>query len=90
MLEYRRLTSREVMEGMRHFTFIGHDGKVRKCRASGQLKTWTTRPGDYRLPVKFGLYESSAIVPAADDPTLAAFEQSQVLPVVECCEAVQS
>lgn len=30
-------------------------------RVSGQCQTWKTRPEDFRLPVKYGLYENSAI-----------------------------
>ena len=81
---YRQLTSAEVRNGMRHLLFIGNDGKTRNCRASGQLKTWKTRPADYRLPVKFGLYESSALVPDRVDPSLATFEYGNgAIPVIE-------
>jgi len=34
---------------------------VSTVRVSGRCKTWKTRPADFRLPVKYGLYESSAI-----------------------------
>lgn len=27
------------------------------CRRNGQTKTWKTRPGHFRIPVKYGLYE---------------------------------
>lgn len=94
MREYRRMTSDEVRSNGHDWIYwIGRDGKVRQCRPSGALKTWKTRHGDYRLPVKFGLYESSALVPDSDNGELAAFEQSHgyyshsartdVLPVVE-------
>ena len=29
-----------------------------KCRVSGKCKTWKTRPLEYRLPVKHGLYSN--------------------------------
>ncbi len=29
-----------------------------KVRVSGKCKTWKTRPGDFKLPVKYGMYES--------------------------------
>ena len=45
------------------FLFEGNGGAARRCRANGALKTWKTRPGDFRLPVKYGLRECSAIVP---------------------------
>lgn len=35
-----------------------------RCRKSGVLKTWKTRPGDFRQPVKYGLKNSFYITPA--------------------------
>lgn len=32
-----------------------------RVRVSGVCKTWKTRPTEFRVPVKYGLYESSAI-----------------------------
>ena len=32
-----------------------------RVRVSGRCQTWKTRPEEYRLPVKYGLYESSEI-----------------------------
>ena len=37
--------------------------KVMRVRVSGQCTTWKTRPDDFRLPVKYDRYESSAIEP---------------------------
>lgn len=34
-----------------------------RCRKSGQLKTWKTRPGDFRQPVKYGLKTSFYLTP---------------------------
>jgi hypothetical protein len=34
---------------------------ITSCRASGQCKTWKTRPSEFKLPIKHGLYESSYI-----------------------------
>lgn len=34
------------------------DGTPVRCRKSGQLKTWKTRPHDFRQPVKYGLKHS--------------------------------
>lgn len=34
---------------------------ITAVRPSGQCKTWKTRPADFRLPVKYGMYESNAI-----------------------------
>jgi len=35
--------------------------KVTRVRVSGKCKTWKTRPNEFRLPVKYGMYESSYI-----------------------------
>lgn len=45
------------------FLFEANDGTARLCRPNGALKTWKTRPGEFRLPIKYGLRECSAIVP---------------------------
>lgn len=31
------------------------DGKPLRCRVNGKCQTWKTRPGDFKLPVKYGL-----------------------------------
>lgn len=36
-------------------------GVSHRYRVSGRCKTWKTRPGEFRLPIKYGLRESSAI-----------------------------
>jgi len=30
---------------------------ITQCRPNGQCKTWKTRPAEFQLPVKYGLYE---------------------------------
>ena len=37
-----------------------HDaaGTFRECRVSGRPKTWKTRPGHVRVPIKYGMYEN--------------------------------
>ena len=39
------------------------DNRIIHVRVSGACKTWKTRPNDFRLPVRFGLYENGAIEP---------------------------
>lgn len=36
-------------------TLTNADGSPLRVRRNGRLKTWKTRPGQYRLPVKYGL-----------------------------------
>jgi hypothetical protein len=31
---------------------------ITQVRVSGQCKTWKTRPSDFHMPVKYGMYES--------------------------------
>jgi hypothetical protein len=38
--------------------------RVVSVRSSGAVKTWKTRPGDFRAPVKWGLRDSFYITPA--------------------------
>lgn len=37
---------------------------VTRMRVSGKCQVWKTRPNNFRLPVKYGLYESGAITHA--------------------------
>lgn len=39
----------------------GKKESVTRIRVSGSCQTWKTRPNEFRLPVKFGLYESGSI-----------------------------
>jgi hypothetical protein len=68
------MVTKEQLATARHFHYtgtsscsrvVGPRGGVKvsivEVRASGQLKTWKTRPAEFRLPVKYGLYESFAI-----------------------------
>lgn len=34
---------------------------VQVWRRNGQTQTWKTRPGAFRIPVKFGMYQSGEI-----------------------------
>jgi hypothetical protein len=58
-----------------HRTKRNADGSALRVRSSGNCQTWKTRPEEFKLPVKYGLYESGYITHsnAADwsleDPT---------------------
>jgi len=39
------------------FYFVNNHGVVKRCRVNGACKTWKTRPDEFKLPMKFGLYE---------------------------------
>jgi len=46
-----------------HVNIKNADGTPCRCRANGKCKIWVTRPEDFRLPVKHGLYECFYIDP---------------------------
>jgi len=37
------------------------DGTPVRWRVTGKVKTWKTRPNDFRIPVKHGLYDYGAV-----------------------------
>ena len=39
-----------------HATLKNRDGTPFRARVNGAIKTWKTRPNDYRLPVKYGFH----------------------------------
>ena len=41
-----------------HKTAKNKDGTPARCRAMGKCKVWKTRPNDFKLPVKYGMYDS--------------------------------
>lgn len=40
-----------------HKTLKNSDGTPVRARVNGACKTWKTRPAEFRLPVKHGLYD---------------------------------
>lgn len=46
-----------------HHTLVGSDKEPVRARVTGRVKTWTTRPDDFRIPVKHGLRDSFYITP---------------------------
>ena len=48
----------QTLRHFEHVTLKGSDGKPVRCRAMGACKTWKTRPNEFKLPVKYGLYQS--------------------------------
>jgi hypothetical protein len=39
------------------------DTRVVSARSNGAVKTWKTRPGQFRAPFKYGLYEYFYVTP---------------------------
>jgi hypothetical protein len=48
-------------------------------RTSGKCKTWKTRPTEFRLPVKYGMFESFAV----DHTNVADFHLAEDCPIRE-------
>lgn len=42
---------------LHHNAYQNSDGTCARYRVNGQMQTWTTRPGEFRLPVKRGMRE---------------------------------
>ena len=43
--------------------FYNSDGTAQRYRVTGKVKTWKTRPNEFKVPVKRGLYEHGYITP---------------------------
>ena len=54
-------------------------GRIFRWRRSGQTKTWKTRPYEYRVPVKFGLFKNDALT-TTDDAYFHAARDCRVDP----------
>jgi hypothetical protein len=50
-----------------HFRYLqgtySKSKELKQVRVSGKCQTWKTRPDDFKLPVKYGMYESLYITP---------------------------
>lgn len=46
-----------------HKTEKNADGTPVRCRKTGKCKVWVTRPADFRLPVKYGMFRWFYITP---------------------------
>jgi hypothetical protein len=53
-----------VLNCFEHSTDRNADGTPTRCRRNGKTKTWFTRPGLFRIPVKCGLKHCFYITPA--------------------------
>lgn len=53
-----------IYQTFHHVSLKNADGTPVRCRVNGACKTWKTRPGDFRLPVKHGLKQCFYITPA--------------------------
>ena len=58
--EVNKLVCTQAHYGQEFFSRLerDHRGYPKRVRVSGKCKTWSTRQNEFRLPVKFGLYQS--------------------------------
>lgn len=59
-LHYTGKSNCHIIRGVRG----GEKEKIVRVRVTGKCQTWKTRPDDFRLPVRYGLRENSAVTPA--------------------------
>lgn len=61
MLKVTPLTFEQTLSLKRgdELWFHANDGTARRCRVTGKVKMWKTRPRDLKVPVKYGMYESA-------------------------------
>lgn len=64
------ITKEQALTAQRftHATAKNADGTPLRARRNGRAQTWKTRPDDFRVPIKHGLYSYGVITPdnAAD------------------------
>lgn len=64
------------------------DGTAMRCRANGKLKTWKTRPNEWRLPVVHGLKgyfyltQNNAAEWTVDEPVTKALKEKRELAAI--------
>lgn len=49
---------------LHHVSARNSDGTPQRWRVNGATKTWKTRPADFRVPLKHGLYTYDYLTPA--------------------------
>ena len=58
------MISKEIAVSLKYGQILHHvsvknaDKSPARCRVSGKCQTWKTRPTEFKLPVKHGLYDS--------------------------------
>lgn len=64
------MITKEQAQTASHFEHVSEKNSDKtpvRCRAMGRCKTWVTRPTEFKLPVKYGLYQHFYITPANAD-----------------------
>lgn len=69
MITYEIATTLRHGQTLYHKVLKNRDGSALRCRVNGKCKTWVTRPGQFKLPVKHGLRECFYIFTGAPHDT---------------------
>ena len=48
-------------DNFEHVTLKNRDGTALRARRNGRTQTWKTRPTEFRIPIKHGLYTYAEI-----------------------------
>ena len=67
-----------------HRALRNADGSALRARISGKVKTWKTRPDDFRVPAKHGLRESFYIVNTSSK-SKGGYYRNGELPLSQWC-----
>ena len=59
--QIKKLSHGDILE---HATIKNADGTPARARVNGKLKLWKTRPCDFKLPLKHGLYDFLYLEPS--------------------------
>lgn len=54
----------KIAQNFEHKTAKNADGSRLRARRNGATKIWKTRPGEFRIPIKHGLYDYGYITDA--------------------------
>jgi hypothetical protein len=57
IVKVRDLTREEALALSGHAEFIANDGKLRRIKINGAVRTWKRDPSRIEVPCKYGLYE---------------------------------
>lgn len=63
-LTYEQAVALRHGDILHHVNKCNSDGTPMRVRVTGKCQTWKTRPGEFKLPVKYGMYESGYLTAA--------------------------
>ncbi len=63
MITKKQAVESQYRQIFHHKNMKNSDNTPVRCRVNGKCKVWKTRKEDFRLPVKYGLYDCFYITP---------------------------